>query len=109
MGENKIQDFLDEIKAQGKASPTGMYWNDFYLFLKRSKLTGEGNPPVPLILAASGESPASKQSRLEEQLSWALRNNCLDQAIEFLVNLEDHKWVTSPESRWNKDTYWTPD
>jgi hypothetical protein len=64
---------------------------------------------VPLILAASGESPASRHRRLEAQLEWADQNNCLEQAIEFLEKLEDHQWETSPASTWNTTTYWTPD
>ena len=109
MDESKIQEFLDESKAQGKASPDGMYWNDFFLFIRKYKQAGETDPPVPLILAASGESPASKQQRLEAQLEWAQTNNCLEQAIDFLKKLDDQKWVTSPASGWNTSSYWTPD
>jgi hypothetical protein len=106
MGENKIQDYLDEIKAQGKASPTGMYWNEFFLFLCKYKQAGDTDPPVPLILAASGESPASKHFRLSLQLDWALDHNILDQALNYLKQLENQEWVTSTPSRWNTENYY---
>jgi hypothetical protein len=109
MSENKIQEYLVEIKAEGKVSPSGMHWNDFFLLLKQHKRTGEVDPPMPLILAASGESPASKQDRLEAQLTWAQTNNCLELALDFLKKLPIDKWSTSPSSKWNTSSYWTTD
>ncbi|HOO50073.1 MAG TPA: hypothetical protein PLK94_02175, partial [Alphaproteobacteria bacterium] len=97
----KIEFFLNEIKGEGKSSPAGMYWNDFFLFLKKHKSHNEPDPPVPLILAASGESDASKHFRLSEQLYWAADHNCLDEAIKFLKNISSEKWNKGALEDWN--------
>ena len=109
MDDSRIQDFLDRIKAQEKADPSGMWWQDFYLLLQRQKKAGESDPPVPLILAASGESSASKHRRLKSQLEWAQQNDCLEQALEFLEMLKKDQWTTSSASRWHTDSYMKPD
>ena len=82
-----------------------MYWNDFYTFLKKFKQSSEPDPPVPLILAASCESDASKYSRLKKQLQWALDHNCLNEAIEFLNNISLENWNSGPLEQWDKTYY----
>jgi len=68
MSKEMIAAFLDEIKKEGRSSAAGMYWNDFYKLLCRHGRNSDSNPPVPLILASSGESNATKHRRLETQL-----------------------------------------
>ena len=97
-----IDNYLGIIKKEGMSSPAGMYWNDFFSLLKQYKVHNEPDPPVPLILAASGESDASKHFRLSEQLYWAADHNCLDKAFEFLKNLSSKKWNRGPLEDWNK-------
>ena len=65
MFDQVIETFLNQSKKEGRSSPAGMYWNDFFTFLKKFKQSSEPDPPVPLILAASCESDASKYSRLK--------------------------------------------
>ena len=93
------------MKEDERSSPSGMYWNDFFIFLKEFKHPDEPDPPVPLILAASGESDASKHLRLSKQLHWALDHDCLDEAIDFLRNLSSDKWNLGPLDTWNKEYY----
>ena len=82
-----------------------MYWNNFFIFLKTFKQTDEPDPPVPLILAASGESDASKHLRLSMQLQWALDHDCLNDAIEFLRNISSDKWHSGSLDNWDKENY----
>ncbi len=93
MRKQNIKSFLDEIKKNGKSSPYGMHWNEFFKFLKNYKKQNETDPPLPLILAATGESKALKHHRLSMQLEWAEGHNCLDEAILFLKELQTEKWI----------------
>ena len=102
---NTVEYILTSIKKEGISSPTGMYWNDYFLFLKKNKDHKDSDPSVPLILAASGESDASKHYRLSEQLYWAADYNCLDEAIEFLKNLSSEKGDSGSFEGWNKTGY----
>ena len=82
-----------------------MYWNNFFILLKTFKQPGDLDPPVPLILAASGESDASKHLRLSKQLQWALDHDCLNEAIDFLRDLSFDKWNSGPLDTWNKEYF----
>jgi len=105
MSKQKIETFLNEIKEDGRSSPAGMHWNEFSMFLKSFREQGESDPPVPLILAASGESAASKHNRLSKQLEWAMDYHCLDEAIAFLEKLGSDKWNSSSPENWHKSHY----
>jgi hypothetical protein len=102
---NDIECFLAGFKKEGRSSPTGMYWNDFFVLLKEYKLHNEPDPPSPLILAASGESNASKYFRLSEQLRWSLDHGCLNEALSFLNKLSPDKWNMGSIKDWDKCNY----
>jgi len=102
---NKIESYLESIKEEGRSSPAGMHWNDFFLFLKKFKKNDHTDPPVPLILAASGESDATKHRRLSHQLYWALDNGCVDEALSFLKNLDAAKWNSCTAESWYDSNY----
>jgi hypothetical protein len=101
----KIERFLGAIKAEGRSSPAGMSWQKFYDFLRNKGQPGAKKPPVPLILAASDESDASKHVRLSGQLEWARENGCLDEAIGYLEAIPADQWNTCPLDRWEQDSY----
>jgi len=101
----EIESFLEKIKKQGRSSPAGMCWNDFFIFLKKFKQPDDTDPPVPLILAASGESDASKHFRLSNQLYWAFDHGCLDEALAFIKNLNPDKWNLGSIEEWNNSSY----
>ena len=86
ISEPRIISFLATLKTEGRSSPCD--WHRFYEFLAAKKLPNKRAPPVPMILAAFGESDASKHRRLGEQLEWALENNCLDEAIQYLEHAQ---------------------
>ena len=82
-----------------------MHWHKFYQFLLTKKQPGQKEPPVPLILAASGESNSSKYARLSGQLEWALENGCIEDAIRYLEEISHDKWNSCPLERWEQDSY----
>ncbi|HEY5895806.1 MAG TPA: hypothetical protein VIT91_21510 [Chthoniobacterales bacterium] len=103
-----IDRFLNTVKADGMSSPAGMHWQRFYEFLRAKKQIGWNDPPLPLILAASGESDGSKHRRLSNQLEWALENGCRDEAIRYLQDMTVEQWNSCPLERWEQDSYWSP-
>jgi hypothetical protein len=103
MTETRIISFLDTLKSEGKSSPSD--WDRFYQFLAAKKMPNQKPPPVPFILAASGESDASKHRRLGDQLRWAAANNCLDDAIRYLEQVPIEQWNSSQAKDWERDSY----
>jgi hypothetical protein len=108
MTDLRIERFLDCIKGECRSSPSGQYWHGFYEFLLSKKRGDQSVPPVPLILAASGASDASKHKRLSSQLEWALKNDCIEDAISYLENIAVEHWNTCPLEKWEQDSYWSP-
>lgn len=107
MDETPITNFLEQIKAEGRSSPAGQYWMAFHEMLcRQASRTVIVRPPMPLILAASGESDFSKHKRLEEQLRWAQENGVLDEAIEFLRGLRPDQWNCGTPENWHRSSYW---
>jgi hypothetical protein len=106
--EEQRQRFLQKIRSQSRSSPAGRHWADFHALLSRYA-TKESWPPMPLILAASGESDQVKYERLGQQLLWAIENDCFAEAITFLESLhDDGQWNTAPLDAWAQDSYWRP-
>jgi len=105
-GKGRIEAALAEYKAAGRSSPAGMAWHEFWTGLSTAKPADAPNPPVPMILAASGESDASKHSRLRQQLDWADRHGLLDVALSRLTAIPEEQWNTGSLDRWHLDSYW---
>ena len=108
MADSKIESFLNAIKAESRSSPAGVYWQEFYAFLQTKKQEYQDDPPIPLILAASGESDASKHRRLSSQLEWATKNGCIDEAIRYLEDIPNEQWNSGTLEQWEQDSYWSP-
>ncbi|MDP2318233.1 MAG: hypothetical protein Q8O42_02685 [Acidobacteriota bacterium] len=98
-----IDRFLLALKIDGRSSPVD--WHRFHLFLEQRKQPGQAAPPAPLILAASGESNASKHERLGDQLVWAHERGCLDEALDYLAAIPQEHWNSCPLDKWNQDSY----
>lgn len=98
-----LQDYLAALKASCRSSPQD--WNRFYLFLKSKKLPGQKDPPVPLILAASCESDATKHGRLSAQLQWAQENQCLEEALLYLNAIPPEEWNSCSPGMWFQSNY----
>ena len=103
--DSRIEQFLSEIKMEGRSSLAGLHWQRFYEFLRLRNIKEEDNPPIPLILGASGESNARKQERLAHQLEWASRHDILDEAIRYLREAPAEQWNRGALSDWDRDTY----
>jgi hypothetical protein len=82
-----------------------MAWQEFWLQLSATKQINGDYPPKPFILAASGESDASKQRRLREQLLWADQNGVLSQALSWLTAIPTERWNIGSVEQWNIDSY----
>ena len=98
-----VEAFLLELKVDGRSSPRD--WQRFFVFLRASKQYGQADPPVPLILAAAGESDASKHRRLAAQLQWATENGCAAAALDWLRRIPVEQWNACPPAQWNQDSY----
>jgi hypothetical protein len=105
VGNLRIEKLLNALKAKGRSSPDGIYWQRFYERLKAMEKNSGNGPPVPLILATSDESAGSKQRRLSSQLEWALKNDSLDDAIRYLEDIPKDKWNTCSAESWEQDSY----
>jgi hypothetical protein len=101
-----IDEFLDRIKAEGCSSPAGMHWMAFYELLSgHAGRVGAGRPPMPLILAASGEADSTKHRRLGDQLRWALEHGVLAEALQFLNALCPDEWNRRTAENWHRSYY----
>lgn len=101
----RIEQFLNDLKSEGRSSPASIYWHEFYEFLLSKNRPGQANPPVPLILAASVESDANKHKRLSNQLEWALENGCIDEALHYLETIPAENWNSCPLDRWHQESH----
>jgi hypothetical protein len=102
----RISGYLATLKQQGRSSPAGIPWHRFFEMLCAHKRADGSNPPVPLILAASGASNANKHERLGAQLDWARENDCLEQAMAALTAIPPEQWNAAPSERWDEDCYY---
>ena len=102
---DRIKQFLDLLKCNGRSSPAGKNWAEFHAFLGKHKSGKSGAPSIPLILAAVGESDAAKHERLRAQLTWAAAQGVLSAAIAWLENLPAQDWNISSPAQWGKTSY----
>ena len=63
------------------------------------KPDGGWEPPMPLILAAWGQtSDFDKQVRLREHIMWASFVGCVEEVNSFLRGLDENEWRYEPNS-----------
>jgi hypothetical protein len=106
MDEALISNFLERIASEGRSSPAGLHWATFHeLLCSHVSRIGTGRPPMPLILAASGEANSSKHQRLAEQLQWARANGVLTEALRFLEGLRPDQWNRGTTEDWHRAAY----
>jgi hypothetical protein len=105
MSDELLNRYLDDLRNRGLSSPAGYHWAEFGEWLKNRAGPNAGKVPVPLILAASGESNARKLSRLKEQLVFALRNGFLAEAIEQLEKIDEQQWNRGTPEGWHRTSY----
>lgn len=100
-----IETFLARLKAEGRSSPAGSDWHEFWQWLNEHKPAGLDKPPVPLILAAAGASNASKHQRLRDQMRWAANHGLTDGPMKWLEALPRDRWNTGPVESWHDDNW----
>lgn len=105
MNEDLLNQYLDGLRKRGLSSPAGYHWAEFGEWLGSRAGPAAGKVPVPLVLAASGESNARKLSRLREQLAFALRNGFLAEAIEQLAKIDEQHWNRGTPEGWHRTNY----
>jgi hypothetical protein len=106
MDDASIDNFLGRIKAEDRSSPAGQHWAAFHeLLCSHARRLDVRRPPMPLILAASGESDSSKYRRLAEQLHWAQANGVLAEALRFLTDLAPDQWNEGSTENWHRTFY----
>lgn len=101
----RIEAFLSEIKLEGRSSPSGKHWHDFWKWLSKHSTKQTEKPAMPLILAASGSSDFAKHDRLREQLMFAERHGFGSEAIEWLNSLALDAWNHGTESNWHQSFF----
>ena len=123
------KNFLIELRVRGLTHPVGMHWSKLHRMLVRfgrgatdgdsvatafpsddlfsktdnpmDTLSSKDKCPNPLILGGSIASDAVKHEQLIEQLDWAERHGCLDQALNYLKKLNDSDWNKSQCEKWS--------
>ena len=105
--EDGVDQYLAKLERERRSSPAGRYWHDFHSALARigGADAQDHPPPPPLVLAAAGESDATKLQRLGEQLRWAQRRDMLARAIELLERLPADVWNRGSAEQWHRDAY----
>ena len=105
MNHPAIDRFLDQIRSQGRSSPSGQHWQRFWAWLAERAPAGAGRPPAPLILAAAGESDAVKHDRLRAQLEFAREHGCAAEAIDWLAALAPEHWNHGSAATWHRSNH----
>jgi hypothetical protein len=101
----RVDTFLSEIKSDRRSSPSGRHWNDFCKWLEKNVPNQIEKPPMPLILAASGASDATKHECLREQLLFAERHGFSIKAIKWLTTLPHGDWNHGSEGNWQQSFF----
>jgi hypothetical protein len=105
MDKKVIDQYLASLRADGISSPAGMHWHDFWNWICKNSKVDSPLPPMPLILAASGESNDVKHRRLGEQLQFALAFGFGGEAIDWLKRLPKANWNYCHPADWHKSGY----
>jgi hypothetical protein len=105
MNHSAIDRFLDQIRAEGPSSPAGQHWQRFWKWLAERAPAGAGSPPVPMILAAAGESDAVKHDRFRAQLVFAHEHGYLAEAIDWLTALAPDQWNRGSAAAWHRSNH----
>ena len=103
--DEKIKIFMGRLQSEGRSSPSGHNWARFHSYLCKHQTQDSGRPLMPLILAAAGESDATKHLRLRAQLEWTASQGKLCEAIEWLNDLKLEGWNVGSSETWHLTSY----
>jgi hypothetical protein len=90
----KIKEIIKLCEINNRICPQPQKWNELWGLLKNKKRAGNSwEPPLPLILAAwHCTSDYLKKERFIEHISWAEKENQLNEILDFLTRLNESDW-----------------
>jgi hypothetical protein len=93
---SRANQLLQHHRLRGRTYPTPRYWERLYQMLEEeAERRGKTPPPPPLAYALDHEpTEEEKIERLDEQVTWADRNNLLHRIQMFFDAM--------PSSGWNR-------
>ena len=85
-------ELMAEVRKDGRICPQPTRWLEFYRVLQDGA-KGAALPPPPLTGSAwASNSPTSKRNCFAAQVEWAVKNDCMVPAYEFLSALPKSDW-----------------
>jgi hypothetical protein len=93
---SRARNLLEHQWGHGRSYPTTHYWDRLYQMLQEeAEKRGKTPPPAPLTHGLDHEpTEAEKMERLQDQVTWADRNNLLHRIQMFFDGM--------PASGWNR-------
>lgn len=86
-------ELMAEIRKDNRVCPQPTRWLEFYRVLQENNAGGTPMPSTPLTGSAWAITPAAaKRMCMREQAEWAVANNCVTPAYEFLKALPPSDW-----------------
>ena len=85
-------ELMAETRKEGRVCPQPTRWLEFYRVLQ-DNAKGVALPAPPLTGSAWASTPAgAKRMTFMEQIDWAVKNDCITPAYEFLQALPKSDW-----------------
>ena len=85
-------DLMVETRKEGRVCPLPTRWLEFYRVLQDAR-PGVTPPSPPLTGSAWAATPSNaKRACFAEQAKWAVDNDCIPQAYDFLAGLPKSEW-----------------
>lgn len=100
-----LEEFIKSLRSEGRSSPGGFTWHEFWLELSKASRFPGDEPPMPMILGGSGASNDHKLAQLRAQLIWAEQHGRLADSIELLKAIPPERWNTGSDLNWYRDSY----
>ncbi|QJW84038.1 hypothetical protein HK414_09225 [Ramlibacter terrae] len=86
-------ELMAEIRKDNRVCPQPTRWLEFYRVLQENNAKGSAMPSTPLTGSARAITPTSaKRMCMREQAEWAVANNCVTPAYNFLKALPPSDW-----------------
>jgi hypothetical protein len=92
---SRVRQILEHHRIRGRAYPSLRYWERLHQMLEEeAEKRGKSAPPAPLVHGIERTpSEDDKIERLQEQVTWADRNNLLHRIKMFFDAMPPSGWV----------------
>jgi hypothetical protein len=89
-----VESLVAFCRENDRVCPLPPLWNELWEMLPNRSQVGSGwRPPLPLILAAWHDTPATtKMLRLAEHIQWAAQHGVLELVGKYLRELREEDW-----------------